>query len=77
MFVPAARVVSLDREPKTHTKEEHVWLENARQTIDGNGERGENISWAAFHASHQPSEVRAICPYVQFPIFIFICLFTC
>ena len=67
--VPAARVISLDREPKTHTKEEHIWLENARQTIDGNGERGENISWAAFHASRQPSEVRAICPTVLLPMF--------
>ena len=58
--VPAVRVTSLDREVKKHIEEEYLWLHNVRQVVDGNDQGGENISWAAFHASRQPPEVRPI-----------------
>jgi len=67
--VPAARVTSLDREAKQHTEEEYLWLHNARQVLDGNAKGRENISLAAFHASHQPPEVRLICPTALLPMF--------
>ena len=67
--VPAVRVTSLDREVKKHTEEEYLWLHNARQVVDGNDQGGENISWAAFHASRQPPEVRPISPTALLPMF--------
>jgi len=62
--VPATHVTSLRRRNfKTHTKQQYRWLENTRHVLDDDEEKDfENISWAAYHASHQTPGDRIITP---------------
>ena len=51
---PATTVNSLLRSGfKKHADQERLWLVHARQTLENSTESLGNISWAAFHASHQ------------------------
>ena len=68
--VPATSVDSLLRSGfKKHTDQEYLWLDHARQTLESTTETLGNISWAAYHASHQPPVTRAICPSALLPLF--------
>ena len=62
--VPASNVTSLLRDNFLHhTSQEYVWLDHTHRVLTGESEENfENMSWAAYHVSHQPSLCRAICP---------------
>jgi len=68
--VPATTVNSLQRSGfKKHSDQERLWLDHARQTIENSTETFGNISWAAYHASHQRPVVHSICPSAFLPLF--------
>ncbi|KAG1678463.1 Multidrug resistance-associated protein 1 [Nymphon striatum] len=71
--IPAARVASLTRgDFKQQTDEEYQWLDNAKRVLEDDNciVDNENTSWAAFHASRQPPDARAICTTSLLPLFL-------
>ena len=43
---------------------------NVREVLESQHDTFNNISWAAYHASHQPSQSHAICPTALLPLFL-------
>jgi hypothetical protein len=70
--IPATSVISLKRTNfKQHTEGEYMWLENARNVLEGSAEmNNNNLSWAAYHASNQELGNRVITPTALLPIFL-------
>lgn len=69
-LVSSSSVKSLSREDaKQHSHQVYLWLEHIRQTKSTTG-TVENISWAAYHASQEPSGDKVICPTSLLPLFL-------
>ena len=74
--VPPSTVASLSRENSNHNiKEEYCWL-NVRKILALASDDEENsvnqsvdMSWAAYHASHQSAGRKVICPSALRPLF--------
>ena len=71
LSVPASGNTSLDRNSyKQQTEQEYFWLKYVREVLESQHDTFNNISWAAYHASHQPSQSHAICPTALLPLFL-------
>ena len=68
--IPATDLTSLKRDGfKQQTQNEYLWLAHTRQVLESETGRLENISWAAYYASQQPSESNVICTTSLLPLF--------
>ena len=71
LSVPASGNTSLDRNSyKQQTEQKYFWLKYVREVLESQHDTFNNISWAAYHASHQPSQSHAICPTALLPLFL-------
>ena len=69
--VAATSNISLNRNSyKQQTEQKYCWLKYAREVLDSKNETFSNISWAAYHASHQPPQSYVICPTALLPLFL-------
>ena len=68
--IPATDLTSLKRDGFKQQTQEYLWLDHTRQVLESETERLENISWAAYHANHQPPESSVICPTSLLPLFL-------
>ena len=73
--VPPSTLGSLCREKSNQNiRNEYCWLENVQKTIkcasdDEQNQDVGNISWAAYHASHQTTVMEVICQSALLPLF--------
>ena len=68
--IPATDLTSLKRDGfKQQTQNEYLWFAHTRQVLESETGRLENIPWAAYHASQQPSESNVICTTSLLPLF--------
>ena len=70
--MPEPRIQSLARDGiDQHVQAEQQWLDDTREVIKNERSADKNLdtAWAAFHASRQTEEIRAVCPTVLLPLF--------
>ena len=69
--VPTSCVTSLKRDGfKQQTKNDYLWLDHIKRALESETSL-EDISWAAYHASHQSSVgCGVICPTALLPLFL-------
>ena len=70
-LVPTTCLTSLKRDGfKQQAMNDYLWLDHIKRALVSETNSLEDISWAAYHASHQSSEgCDAICPTALLPIF--------
>ena len=69
--VSATIVASLNRSSyDQHAKEEYCWLDQTKKILSNDDEtHSANVSWAAYHASHQSTTQHVICHNSLLPLF--------
>ena len=70
--VPVSSVTSLKRDGfKQQAENDYLWLDHTMQVLEGGIQSLDNISWAAYHASHlSPVNCGVICPTPLLPLFL-------
>ena len=70
--VLVSSVTSLKRDGfKQQAENDYLWLDHTRQVLEGGIQSLDNISWAAYHASHlSPVNCGVICPTALLPLFL-------
>ncbi len=69
--LPATVLTCLKRDSlEQHLQKEYLWLDHTKQLLESDIEKLENLSWAAYHASHQPQESSVISPSSLLPLFL-------
>lgn len=66
--IPENSSIGLTADLNAEKRLEEAWLERVRDTIDKTEQNPESISWAAYHASQQPSEQKGLSRSVLLPL---------
>lgn len=69
--LPATLLTTLKRDGlEDHAQKEYLWLDQTKQVLESEIERLESLSWAAYHANHQPQLCSVISPTSLLPLFL-------